>query len=559
MDKVSSFWVTKARSVFDLYQKPLHDMKKLYQSLSRRLSLLGLMLILIMASACSKKDAPKPPIDPPAAAPTVTSLDIREGAANTLVTITGTNFSTTASNDLVYFNGTQATIQSATETQLTVTVPAAGSSGEVTLKVKGVPLSGGTFTYLPALAISSLSLSESGYGLDITITGTGFASQGFTFNEAVYFNGKLAKITKGTNTAITATVPLGAGTGPVSVKFNKVTAIGPVFTYDLTAVVTTFSGSGVSFYGDGSATVATFTEPSNIAIDANGVFYTADTHNATIRKISADGTVITIAGTPAAQGFADGTGKDARFFGPEAVAVDASGNVFVADFGNNAIRKITSVGVVSTFAGSGLPGHADAVGANASFTSPSGIAVGKSGTIYVVDAGSNRIRKINPVNGAVVTMAGSGAEGSTDGIGKAASFNTPWGIALDANENLYVTDNRSRIRKITPAGVVSTLAGGTTSGKADGKGSAARFDHPYGLAMGPDGNLYVADGVNNQIRKVTPDGTVTTYAGTGLQRGDNGDAQSASFYLPGGIVFDAAGAMYIADDGNNVIRKITLQ
>ena len=202
-------------------------------------------------------------------------------------------------------------------------------------------------------------------------------------------------------------------------------------------------------------------------------------------------------------GSVDGTGNAASFKQPYGVAVDSSGNVYVGDFGNNKIRKITPAGVVTTLAGSGTAGSADGLGAAASFNIPFGIAVDGSGNVYVGDAGSFKIRKITPA-GLVTTLAGSGSSGVADGTGTAASFIMPTGMSVDGGGNVYLGDvGSNKIRKITPSGGVTTLAGTGGAGAANGMGTAASFNIPWGVAVDSSGNVYVADRDNNLIRKIS--------------------------------------------------------
>jgi len=267
--------------------------------------------------------------------------------------------------------------------------------------------------------------------------------------------------------------------------------------------------------------------------------------------------VSTFAGTVVTEGSADGEAALASFNKPFGVAADASGNVYVADAGNNVIRLISSSGTVSTFAGTGIAGSADGSGM-ATFNSPLGIAVDVAGNVYVADYENDLIRKINTA-GIVSTIAGkSGVKGAVDGPDTAARFNLPESLAVDATGNIYVADNGNNlIRKITPVGVVSTVAGSGKAGFADGSGTSASFNSPFGIAVDAAGNIYVADSGNNRIRKITPAGTVSTFAGSGAKSANVGTGASATFNTPSGVAVDTAGNVYVADENNNLIRKIT--
>ncbi|HEY8659098.1 MAG TPA: IPT/TIG domain-containing protein, partial [Hanamia sp.] len=339
----------------------------------------------------------------------------------------------------------------------------------------------------PVLSIISLSVNTGPFSTNVTITGTGFSTT--TTNDQVFFNGKAATISAASSTQITAAVPLGAGTGVVTVSVNKGTPItGPIFTYQLSAIVTTFAGNGSTGHQNGIGKAASFFNPVGLTVDISGNVYVADNVNNLIREISPAGAVSTLAGS-GFQGHLNGIGTLATFLYPTGVAVDANGNVYVADNGNNLIRKISSDGVVSTFAGSGVQVDHNGTGTAASFNGPRGIAVDVNGNVYVADNG-NLIRKISPT-GVVTTFAGSGVQGNTNGTGTAASFNTLMGIAVDVNGNVYVADyGNILIRKISPAGVVSTLAGSGSVGNTNGTGTAASFFMPYGITVDGSGNVY---------------------------------------------------------------------
>lgn len=315
-------------------------------------------------------------------------------------------------------------------------------------------------------------------------------------------------------------------------------------------IVSTFAGSTIGF-ADGAAENARFFEPYGIDVDKNGFIYVADRINHRIRKIDPAGNVTTVAGS--IDGFADGNGSNARFYYPTDVAADTSGNIYVADQLNSKIRKIDPLGNVTTVAGS-TAGYQDGNGSNAMFYYPNSIDVDNDGNIYVSDQNNNKIRLIDS-DGNVSTFAGS-TPGYADGDRiTAAKFSNPSGITLDKTGNIYVSDwGNYRIRKIDTAGIVSTLAG-STSGYADGTGTAAQFKGVGALDIDENGNLYLADFTDCKIRKITPSGAVTTLAGSTLGVA-NGDGQSAQFNFPRGLSVDLYGNIYIADTNNHLIRQV---
>jgi len=267
---------------------------------------------------------------------------------------------------------------------------------------------------------------------------------------------------------------------------------------------------------DGAGAAAHFNLPFSVAVDNSGNVYVADTNNSTIRKVTASGVVTTLAGTAGMQGSVDGTGAAARFNSPSGVAVDSAANVYVADTNNSTIRKVTAGGVVTTLVGTaGMQGSVDGTGAAARFNSPSGVAVDSAGNVYVADTNNYTIRKVT-AGGVVTTLAGTaGMAGSVDGTGAAARFSDPTGVAVDSASNVYVADSSNfTIREVTAGGVVTTLAGSALrTGNADGKGAAVRFNRPTGVVVDGAGNVYVTDTLNATIRKITPFGNTTTVAG----------------------------------------------
>jgi sugar lactone lactonase YvrE len=333
--------------------------------------------------------------------------------------------------------------------------------------------------------------------------------------------------------------------------------------------ITTLAGKlGTSGSTDGTASAASFNSPSDVVADMTGVLYVADSGNHTIRKIALSGAVTTLAGQAGTSGSLDATGLNARFNEPSGVAVDSIGNLFVSDAGNSVIRKITPAGVVTTIAGmAGSAGTTDGIGSSAQFNYPSDLVIDSGSNLYVADTGNHTVRKITiGVSSVTVsTFAGQpGVSGSTDGVGNAAKFKTPLGLAIDNSGNLYVADaGNSVIRKITTGAgtvTVSTLAGQDgVPGGIDGVGTSALFKAPAGLVVDRNGDLYVADTSNYVIRRITPStGLVITLAGmSGILGSVDGAGRAARFNSPSGMTTDASGYVYVADFGSHAVRVMS--
>lgn len=284
-----------------------------------------------------------------------------------------------------------------------------------------------------------------------------------------------------------------------------------------TGVVSTFAGNGQPGFRDGSSANAIFYCPMGLAFDKNGNLLVADSYNHRIRKIAKDGTVSTVAGSGKA-GTSDGSAGVACFNFPMGITVDSYGNIFVADYGNCSIRKISTSGEVSTYAGDGFVGYADGASTDASFNYPTGIAIDHSGNLFVVDQGNNRIRKI-ATDQTVSTIAGDGQSGDTDGVGTLAKFNSPNGITIDAADNLYIADSyNNKIRKITTSGAVSTIVGKNTAGSIDGSAQQATLSSPKGITFNSSGNIIFTDQRSQKVRKVmiTPPYSISPSLPSGL-------------------------------------------
>lgn len=298
-------------------------------------------------------------------------------------------------------------------------------------------------------------------------------------------------------------------------------------------------------------TPGNFINPSGLAVDAAGTGFMAN--GRAILRLMADGTLQTIAG--GSFGNADGNGASAKFSDPGGIAIDGAGNIFVADTGNDTVRKVTPAADVNTVAGRRTDGFANGAAATATFAQPTAVAADAGGVLYIADTGNHAIRKLGPT-GAVTTLAGSGAAGYADGAGSAASFSAPTGVAVDGSGNVYVADSGNHvIRKVTPAGSVSTLAGSGSAGYADGVGTAARFSRPAHIAVDGAGNVYVSDVGNVSIRKVTPAGVVSTIAGLGRPP-DMLTERTAPFFDVGVLVADRSGAVTV--DTTCQIRSMVL-
>jgi trimeric autotransporter adhesin len=328
--------------------------------------------------------------------------------------------------------------------------------------------------------------------------------------------------------------------------------------------INTVAGNGVlGFSGDGgAATSAMLHLPYGLAIDSSANLYIGDTLNNRLRKVTGTN-ISTIAGNGVLSYAGDGgLATAAQMNTPEAVAVDASGNLYIADTVNNVVRQISTKGVITTIAGNGTAGFSGDNGAatSAMLNAPQGVAVDSSGNVYVADTANARVRKIS--GGTITTVAGSGTQGYA-GDGSAATsamLNTPVGLAFDKSGNLYIADvDNSVVRRVSPGGTISTVAGNGSQGYTGNAGpaTAAMLNGPQGVTVDSSGNLYISDTLNGVIREVSSSGIISTFAGNGIDgySGDGGLATSAEFGSPTGIAVDSGGNVYIADSGAR-IRKV---
>ncbi|MFY8001044.1 MAG: hypothetical protein ACOVSW_20800, partial [Candidatus Kapaibacteriota bacterium] len=389
----------------------------------------------------------------------------------------------------------------------------------------------------------------------VTITGTDF----FGVTQVRFGGVNAAWFEAVSPTQIRAVVPFGALSGSVTVTNSVGTGTFGGFTLAATPQVSTLAGDGAANFRDAVGAAAQFNSVCGIVRDAAGNAYITDRLNHLIRRITPAGVVTTFAGSGIAGGL-NGIGTAAQFSQPYGIAINAAGtDLFVAEETGHRIRQINiATANVTTLAGSGVAGFANGTGVSAQFNTPIGVCLDAAGNVYVGEQGNHRIRMVTP-GGVVTSVAGTGTAGFADGLAVTAQFNAPRGIVRDAAGNLYVADyNNNRIRKITPAGVVSTLAGSGVAGNVDGVGAAAQFITPNAFWIDPIGNLYLAGGNNHNVRIISPTGVVTTLAGTGTPSFADGTVAAAQFNFVAGIVQESSGSFLVADEGNGRIRRVVL-
>ncbi len=337
--------------------------------------------------------------------------------------------------------------------------------------------------------------------------------------------------------------------------------------------ITTIAGVGKfgtgGFSGDGGpATSAQLSQPHAVAVDAQGSVYIADSNNNRIRKVGLGGTISTLAGTGRASGFSGdgGPATSAYLSSPRGVAVDGQRNIYIADYGNNRVRKVSPGGTITTFAGTGIQGFSGDGGpaTSAQLYQPHGVAVDAQGNVYIAEYRGNRVRKVSP-GGTITTLAGTGKAGFSGDGGPATSARlyAPAGVAVDGNRNVYIADQQNgRVRKVSPGGTITTFAGTGVNGFSGegGPATSAQLANAFGVAVDKEGNVYIADADPPRMLKVAG-GKLTRIAGRdprgpsgGL--GEGGPATSAQLSAPFGVAVDGKGSVYIAEVGYNTVRKV---
>lgn len=513
--------------------------------------------------AVPKQTSTAPDLELSVSAPTISGIEPAGGGRGSTVVIRGEKFgASTGETFQVAFGGaTAASPRRLDDKTIEVVVPSGATSGDVVVSVGGIPSNQGVFSVLDELFVGP-NVRYLGQGQTQRYSAWAKDSAGRTLmNPLVDWSTTGPVTASGSVVAGTA-----VGTGVLTVKSgNLTTSLGVEVLDDAQGVVNTFAGKKDAGFKDDAGANALFNYPHGVTFGPDGNLYVADRNNHRIRMITPEGRVSTFAGT-GDQGRDNGPRLQATFWKPVDLVFDKEGNLYVTE--EHDIRKISKDGTVSRLAGHqfGFSGFSDSPnGSMAQFNTPHGIAYGPDDHLYVVDYLNHAVRKVS-LTGEVTTFAGNGTAGFAEGAGRNAQFNWPIDLAIDAQGSVFVADAENhRVRKITPDGVVSTYAGSATFGFVNGNGAGAVFQDPHGIAIDAQGNLYVTEKKNHEIRKIDVFRNVTTVAGNGWHVASSqpnmgfrdGPASWMSFDEPFGICLDGEGRIYVGDRGNNRIRVVS--
>lgn len=490
------------------------------------------------------------------------------GGAGTEVTILGINFSSDPDSHVVTFNNVPAEVLGVEGNELVAVVPEGATTGPIRIMIGERSYTGHDFTVTlhpgPLPFITAAVPDRGQIGDTIQIHGSGFDPDPL-INEVRFAEPTVTEITvtpiAASLTVLTVLVPAGLSLGStyqLSVDILDVSTNLIQFTIISGINVTTVAGSGIPGFLNGSLANSRFNSPTDVTSNQPDVLYVCDRLNHRIRKIDlVSGSVSTFSGQGTA-GFADGASNEARFNNPQGIWVTPGGEVYVADTQNNRIRRVDPAGNATTIAGDGTAGFADGPAMNARFFGPTDVAVDASGNVYVADRANERIRKID-LAGTVTTLAGNGVSGLSDGTGGAAQFASPTSLTVDAAGSIYVADHdNNAIRKITASGIVTTLSGNGSPGFQDGPSSAALMNGPIGLAVHEaTGVLYISDFWNHRIRALNLSSQMlSTVAGNGIGGFRDDDVIFAQLGGTFGLWVDPGGIIYFADQNVQRIRKI---
>ncbi len=492
------------------------------------------------------------------AEPVIDSITPLKGPPGVAVTIKGSGFNPQPDKNRIEFNGRRAVVDSVSSEYIIAFVPENATTGIVEVTVGGETASGSVFFVDPGLpGIRSLEPQSAKFGEKVTVTGYNFSSD--PQQNEVSLNGQDVPVESAGETELVIRIPKGVGSGSLRLTVGEQTINGLDFTYIPTVTVKAWAGS-IEGSLDGDSTEARFSSPAGIVANNDGSLYVVDQANHRIRFISPSREVTTYAGS--SRGFRSGSATEARFYDPLDISVGDDGNLYVTDTYNNSIRVVSrdvNQGIiVTTLAGNGDSGDQDGSRGTVRMHHPAGIAAHPSGDLYVTDYINHKVKRVE-TDGKVTSVAGDGAYGYRDG--DRPRFNSPFYLTADRRGIIYISDYiNSLVRTYDPgADVAGTLAGKGSFGYKDGPAEEALFNRPAGIVRTSDGIIYVADSFNHCIRRISRDGIVTTIAGNGTAGEEDGPGEQARFNRPTGLALGPDGSLYVSDSKNHRIRKITIE